>query len=70
MTDTLARKLRASEAAAYVGLAPSTLAKMRIRGDGPEFSKAGTKIVVYDITALEGWLAGGRRRSTSDRGGH
>lgn len=63
------RKLRTGEAAAYLGLSPSTLAKMRVRGDGPPYSKAGPRIVVYDRGALEAWLASRRRTSTSDLGG-
>jgi hypothetical protein len=59
-------RLRASEAARYVGLAPSTLAKMRLRGDGPAYSKAGRRIVVYDRHDLDEWLRSKLRRSTSD----
>lgn len=59
-------KLRAPEAARYVGLSPSTLAKMRLRGDGPVYSKAGPRIVIYDKADLDRWLEEGRRRSTSD----
>ena len=61
-------KLRAPEAARYVGLSPSTLAKMRLRGDGPVYSKAGPRIVIYDKADLDAWLEHGRRRSTSDLG--
>lgn len=61
-------KLRAPAAAAYVGLSPSTLAKMRLRGDGPPYSKAGRRAVVYDVSDLEAWLASRRRTSTSDHG--
>jgi predicted DNA-binding transcriptional regulator AlpA len=60
------RRLRAPEAAAYLGLAPSTLAKMRLRGDGPPYHKAGPRVVVYSLADLEDWLKAGRRRSTSD----
>jgi predicted DNA-binding transcriptional regulator AlpA len=60
------RKLRAPDAAAYVGLSTSTLAKMRIRGDGPRFSKLGKRVVTYDVRDLEDWVASGRRRSTSE----
>ena len=62
------KKLRAPAAAEYVGLSPSTLAKMRLRGDGPDYSKAGPRIVVYDVADIDAWLAAGRRRSTSDSG--
>ena len=63
-----ASKLRAPQAAAYLGLSPSTLAKMRLRGDGPVYAKAGPRIVVYDKMDLDAWLSGKRRRSTSDAG--
>ena len=57
-------KLRTEAAARYLGLAPSTLAKMRVRGDGPPYSKAGARIVVYDIDDIDDWLRGTRRTST------
>ena len=60
------RVLRTSAAAAYVGLAPSTMAKMRLRGDGPSYSKAGPRIVVYRRRDLDDWLDGRRRKSTSE----
>ena len=62
------RKLRAPEAAVYLGLSASTLAKMRLRGDGPPYLKAGKRIVLYDTQDLEAWLATRRRMSTSDDG--
>ncbi len=62
------RYLRAPDAAKYLGLSASTLAKMRLRGDGPIYSKAGPRVVVYDLADLESWLAARRRRSTSDNG--
>ncbi len=63
------RYLRAPEAAKYLGLSASTLAKMRLRGDGPIYSKAGPRVVVYARANLESWLAARERRSTSDDGG-
>ena len=62
------RKLRAPGAADYLGLSASTLAKMRLRGDGPPYAKAGPRIVVYDAADLDSWLAERRRLSTSDSG--
>ncbi|MDD2324616.1 MAG: helix-turn-helix domain-containing protein [Alphaproteobacteria bacterium] len=53
-------------AAHYIGIAPSTLGKMRSRGDGPAYIKAG-KAVVYRKTDLDAWLEQNRRRSTSQR---
>ncbi len=60
------RHLRTPEAAAYVGLTVSTMAKLRLRGDGPPYAKAGPRIVVYDTADLDAWLAGRKRRSTSE----
>ncbi len=60
------RMLRAPDAAAYLGLSPSTLAKMRVRGDGPAYAKAGPRIVVYDVADLDTYLAGRKRYSTSE----
>jgi predicted DNA-binding transcriptional regulator AlpA len=62
------RRLRTPDAAAYVGLSPSTLEKMRIHGGGPVYEKSGAKIVVYRIADLEAWLTSRRRTSTSDMG--
>ena len=62
-------KLRTPAAADYLGLSASLLSKMRLRGDGPVYSKAGPRVVVYDIAELESWLAARKRRSTSDDGG-
>ncbi len=57
---------RAPDAARYLGLAESTLAKMRLRGDGPAYSKAG-RAVIYARAELDRWLASLRRRNTSER---
>lgn len=60
------RVLRTPDAAQYLGLAPSTLAKMRLRGDGPPYIKSGPRIVVYTVADLAAWLQSRRRRSTSE----
>ena len=59
------RYLRAPAAAEYLGLSVSTLAKMRLRGDGAAYSKAGPRVVVYNIADLNAFLADRRRTSTS-----
>ena len=59
-------KMRASEAAHYVRLAESTMAKLRCYGGGPPFSKAGPRLVVYDRSDLDAWLASRRCRSTAE----
>jgi len=57
-------RMCSKEAAAYLGLHPSTLAKLRMSGDGPEFQKVGRK-VLYSPSALETWLQSRTYRSTS-----
>ena len=59
------KKLRAPAAAEYLGLSTSTLAKMRLRGDGPPYSKLGGA-VIYEIQILDAYVAAQRRRSTSE----
>lgn len=63
---TTIAKLRAPAAAEYLGLSVSTLAKMRVRGDGPTYAKAGARIVLYDRDDLDRWLNARKRRSTSE----
>lgn len=58
--------LRSSEAAEYLGLAPATLAKMRMRGDGPPFVKVGHRLVAYREADLISWTEGRVRRSTGE----
>jgi predicted DNA-binding transcriptional regulator AlpA len=60
-------RLRPFAAANYLGLSSSTLAKMRLRGDGPIFLKL-NRSVAYDTRDLDAWLSIRRRTSTSDRG--
>jgi hypothetical protein len=65
---SLGPRLRTPEAAKYIGVAESTLEKMRVTGTGPEFEKPADKVVVYSIPALEEYLAQRRARSTSETG--
>jgi predicted DNA-binding transcriptional regulator AlpA len=60
-------RLRAPEAARYLGISASTLSKMRLRGDGPVFLKL-NRAVAYDSRDLDAWLSSRRRVSTSDTG--
>lgn len=57
-------KLNTDAAAAYLGLARSTLEKLRVAGGGPHYLKIGRR-VVYDVADLEQWLKDHRRQSTS-----
>ena len=65
--ETPTERLNTSQAAVVVGLSRRTLEKLRTQGGGPEYFKP-TRRVVYDRKTLEIWLAGKRRRSTSDPG--
>ena len=67
MSDQFAnRRLRTPAAAQYLAIAESTLEKWRVAGIGPEFERAGTRIVVYSVASLESFLAARRARSTSE----
>jgi predicted DNA-binding transcriptional regulator AlpA len=68
MEDLARRTLRTPDAARYLSLSPSTLNKMRLRGDWPAFLKLGAHAVAYDISDLNAWMDKRRRTSTSDRG--
>jgi len=57
--------LNAQQAAKILGLAPSTLAKMRLNGNGPVYCKLGRR-VVYRAADLEDWLQSRTVRDTSD----
>ena len=53
------------DAARFVGLSESTLAKMRLNGNGPIYCKLGRR-VVYRPVDLEEWLQSRTARDTSD----
>jgi len=57
-------KYRTPDAARYCAIAESTLAKARLRGDGPRYAKFG-RCVIYDKADLDDWLASLKRKSTS-----
>jgi excisionase family DNA binding protein len=57
--------LQPPEAAAYLGSSRSTLAKRRLRGDGPRFFRLG-RAIRYRREDLDEWLASRAARSTSD----
>jgi hypothetical protein len=48
-----------------IGLAESSLAKMRCKGGGPPFLKLGRR-VLYERSTLKEWLKARRAKSTSD----
>ena len=57
--------LDARDAARFVGLSDSTLAKLRLNGNGPVYCKLGRR-VVYRPSDLEQWLQSRTTRDTSD----
>jgi len=56
--------LSAKEAAEYTGLGFSTLAKLRLKGGGPAYSKIGAKIT-YHKGDIDAWLKSKRVANTS-----
>ena len=68
MTDNQKRVLRAPEAAKYIGLSESTLAKRRLYGLRPAFLNLGGRAIGYAIDDLNAWLESCRRESTSQAG--
>jgi predicted DNA-binding transcriptional regulator AlpA len=56
--------LDANEAARFLGLSQSTLAKLRVSGGGPVFCKLGRR-VLYRRVDLDDYLSSRRRRSTA-----
>lgn len=68
MSEKQKRVLRAPEAAAYIGLSESTLAKRRLYGQPPTFLNLGGRAIGYAIDDLDVWLDTCRRSSTSHAG--
>ena len=60
---------RTPEAAAHLGLAPSTLDKMRVRGDGPPFIRLTPRSVIYAVDELDAWARARQFNSTSEYSG-
>ena len=56
---------RTADAAAYIGLAKSTLEKRRCYGNSPPFFKQGNA-VFYDRTELDEWLESERNLNTPE----
>ena len=68
MTEKQKRVLRVPEAANYIGLSESTLAKRRLYGQPPAFLSLGGRAIGYAIDDLDSWLENCRRTSTSQAG--
>ena len=57
--------MRPPQAAAYLKSSTSTLAKKRLKGNGPTYTKFG-RMVLYAKRDLDAYLSSRRRLSTSD----
>lgn len=66
MTTNTQILFRPPKAASYLGLAISTLAKQRLRGDGPKFIRLSARAIGYLQADLDEWLAAKRCSSTSE----
>jgi predicted DNA-binding transcriptional regulator AlpA len=61
----LKRYLNPVEASEYIGVSSSWLAKLRLYGGGPRYSKIGRSIR-YATEELDAWLASNLQVSTSE----
>jgi predicted DNA-binding transcriptional regulator AlpA len=57
MTFDIRHRLRASEAAEYMRVSRSTLAKWRMRNEGPRYHRCGPRIVYYLKEEIDTWQA-------------
>ena len=65
LPSIMPKVLTAKVAARFVGLSESTLAKLRLNGNGPLYCKLGRR-VLYRPSDLEQWLESRTTRDTSD----
>ena len=56
---------RPPAAAKHVNRSESSLAKLRMTGGGPRYSKVG-RLILYDIQDLDRWVAANMRHSTGE----
>jgi hypothetical protein len=59
------RYFNSAEASQYLNVSQSMLAKRRLSGDGPRYSKLG-KRGVYEVADLDQWITASRHLSTSE----
>ena len=62
MSANECERLRAAAAAIYLGVSRSTLAKWRMRGEGPLHHRCGPRIVYYYRDEIDAWLTACDRR--------
>lgn len=61
------RLISAEDAANFLNISPSTLAKMRLSGKSPRYVKLGRR-VAYRPSDLEAWVAAQTFHSTAEYG--
>jgi predicted DNA-binding transcriptional regulator AlpA len=64
--NQLSKLMRPIDAAHYLGVSESTLAKWRCRvSSGPPYVKLGTRLVAYERAELDAWMRDRSRVSTN-----
>ena len=56
-TDNPRDRLWAGDAAKYLQLSRSTLAKWRMRNEGPPYHRCGQRLIYYFRPEIDAWLA-------------
>jgi predicted DNA-binding transcriptional regulator AlpA len=57
VTSDARNRLLTREAAAHMRVSSSTLAKWRMRNEGPPYHRCGPRLVYYILEEIEGWQA-------------
>ena len=65
MTSDAKTRLLTKEAATYMRVSSSTLAKWRMRHEGPPYHRCGPRLVYYILDEIEGWQAECDRQSST-----
>ena len=62
MASSEDRGLRPKQAAHQLNVSLSTLAKWRMKGEGPPYHRCGPRLVLYFQTEIEAWLTQRRNK--------
>jgi predicted DNA-binding transcriptional regulator AlpA len=65
MSFNARKRMRAAEAAGYLSVSRSTLAKWRMNAKGPPYHRFGPRIVYYYQDEIDAWLEECDRREKS-----
>ena len=66
MNSTEDNYLNTQQAAKYLALSQSTLNRMRVTGEGPQYAKAGRR-VIYSTVDLNIWVIARKRTFTREK---